>query len=180
MRARDILCSIVGGVAIFVACGRGETPASADTPEGFADGSRIKARWTTVVFADGAKGRTFAGWWDSERKEECTPTTLSVETTGAGWCLPSTIVPLIAIFGDATCSTPIAAQPIGGLKPGLVGSFADIPRKLWTVGEPLAAPADVWVKDSGACVARTWSGTGAMRVSPADLGRFAAVTISAP
>lgn len=178
LTARDLAFAAAGVALVIAACGTPGDAARADTPpEGYSDGTRIKARWNTVVFADGAKGRTFAGWWDSERKEECMPSTLSSATSGAGWCLPSTIVSLIAIFGDAACSTPIAAQPIGGLKPGLLGSFAGVPRQLWTVGEPLPSPSDVWVKDSGACVARTWSGGGAMRVSPADLGRFAAVTM---
>jgi hypothetical protein len=182
MTARDLAFAVCGAAAVIAACGTPGDTAHADAgttpPDPYTDGTRIKARWSTVAFADGAKGRTFLGWWDSELKAECTPSTLSTATTGAGWCLPAAIS-FTAIFGDATCSTPIAAQPFGGSKAGTLGVFADVPRKLWAASEPLAIPAEVWVKDSGACVARTWSGSGAMRVSPVDLGRYAAVTIGA-
>lgn len=177
MRARDILCSIVGGVAIFVACGRGETPAAADVPEGFADGTRIKARWTTVVFADGAKGRTFGGWWDSERKEECTPSTLSSATSGAGWCLPAGYAAETPLFEDAACSKLLAFDPISGAKGAMFGG------KLWTHGAAVPVPVTVWRQDSkGACDAAptTWERTGIVRPVEVPMSQFVAVTIATP
>lgn len=178
MRARDILCSIVGGVAIFVACGRGETPAAADVPEGFADGSRIKARWTTVVFADGAKGRTFAGWWDSERKEECTPSTMSAKLSGPGWCIPAGYTSgETPLFEDAACSKLLALDPIPGAKGAVYAG------KLFAHGDTVPVPVTVWrLDDKGACAAAstTWSRAGIVRPVEVPLSQFVAVTITAP
>lgn len=178
MSVRDFAFLAAGIAIVIAACGTpGDTARAEPTPD-FADGTRIKARWTTVTFADGAKGRAFLGWWDSVLKKPCTPSTLSTETTGDGWCMPA-VVTFQALFSDATCSTPIAAQTSSIVTAGVEGVADGVPRKLWTVGEAFPVPADVYAREGPACVARTWSNPMVARVIPADLGKYATVTIGA-
>jgi len=62
-------------------------------------GSRLKARY--YVGEDGS--RQFVGWYDSQRKEEC-----SFLSAGDGEtrCLPAGAYP-IGVYSDANCTTPI-------------------------------------------------------------------------
>lgn len=178
LTARDLAFAAAGVALVIAACGTPGDAARADTPpEGYSDGTRIKARWITVVFADGAKGRTFAGWWDSERKEECVPSTLSAETTGAGWCIPTGYVAEPALFEDAACSKLLALDPIPGAKGAMVAG------KLWTHGAPVTVPVTVWRQASkGVCDAAptTWERAGIVRPVEVPMSQFAAVTITAP
>lgn len=178
MSVRDFAFLAAGIAIVIAACGTpGDTARAEPTPD-FADGTRIKARWTTVTFADGAKGRAFLGWWDSVLKKPCTPSTLSTETTGAGWCVVD-LVTLQALFSDAACTVPVAVQTSTLVRAGVEGVVDGVPRKLWAVTDPFPVPADVYAREGAACVARTWSNPLVARVVPVELGKYAAVTIGA-
>lgn len=178
MTARDLAFAVAGAAIVIAACGTPGDAARADTPpDGYADGTRIKARWSSVTFADGAKGRTFAGWWDSERKEECTPSTLSAVASGAGWCVPTGYAAETALFEDAACTKLLAFDPISGAKGAAYGG------KLWTHGAAVPVPVTVWRQDSkGACdaAATEWSRAGIVRPVEVPMSQFVAVTIAAP
>lgn len=178
MTARDLAFAVAGAAIVIAACGTPGDTARADTPpDGFADGSRIKARWSSATFADGAKGRTFLGWWDSERKEECTPSTLSSKASGPGWCVPTGYAPPAAVlFSDASCSTVLAFDPSGPVGASYAG-------KLWTYGAAVPVPVTVWRQDSkGACdpTPVDWSRAGIVKPVEVSMSQFVAVTIAAP
>ncbi len=74
---------------------------------GETDGTRLKARYTTTMTTgvDGSKQVTkyFAGWWDSQRKEACSP---ALAGDGKTRCLPGAS-PTGLYFVDAQCANPV-------------------------------------------------------------------------
>lgn len=79
------------------------------TTDDFAAGTRIKPRFRSSSFADGAKGKVFVGWWDSGKNVACAPKAAS---DGKLRCLPenpafvtesSATQPL---YADSSCTIP--------------------------------------------------------------------------
>lgn len=110
------------GIAIIVvgnsACGTDEKPSIEapnpvlDAEEGLKSGARLKLRWHDF---DGAKA--FAGLFDSQRAEECTP---EIWADGHTYCTPKHEHPTV-VYEDAACAKPLARKsyPSGG--PGCRG-----------------------------------------------------------
>jgi hypothetical protein len=78
-----------------------------DQPIQFMSGTRIKARATNTMIttADGAsyKSTAFAGWFDAQRNEACSP---QLAADGKTRCLPAAIA-TSNYYSDAACSMPI-------------------------------------------------------------------------
>ena len=74
-------------------------------------GARIKARYTitTTVGTDGAQQTTkyFAGWFDSQRNEPCSP---AAAADGKSRCVPSAMA-ASTYFADAACTQAIILVP---------------------------------------------------------------------
>ena len=96
-----------GPSALHDAAGPGS--ASSDT-----DGSRLK-RMSTTTTTTGADGSShiasyFAGWFDSQRNEFCSPTLASDGTTR---CLPSVYPTYGSYYSDAACTLPMVYVSTG-------------------------------------------------------------------
>lgn len=75
-------------------------------PPEYTAGPRIKPRITTTSFGDGAKIRTFSGWFDSARNEDCMA---GVAGDGKSRCLPLSNAAFVldGFYTDATCTKPL-------------------------------------------------------------------------
>jgi hypothetical protein len=70
-------------------------------------GTRIKPRYLTQTFTDGAKRVQFTGWYDADRSEPCDIKQTDVSEFR---CVPAAITGG-TYFSDATCTTPAAVAP---------------------------------------------------------------------
>lgn len=71
---------------------------------GWTSGTRLRAHVTTSD--DGSKN--FAGWFDSQRKEDCS---FIASPDGKLRCMPSSISGIGTQFGDGGCQFPLAHRP---------------------------------------------------------------------
>jgi hypothetical protein len=108
------------GVSIIAiaSCGTDEKPSIEapkpvlDAEEGMKSGTRLKLRWHDF---DGSKA--FAGLFDSQRAEECTP---EIWADGQTYCTPKHEHPTV-VYEDAACTKPLAKKPYPSGGPGCRG-----------------------------------------------------------
>lgn len=109
-----------------------------DQPIQFTSGTRIKARTTTTMIttADGAsyKSTTFAGWYDAERNEACSP---QLAADGKTRCIPAAS-PTFGYYADAACTMPVTFASTPTPVCGASGTL-----KYISVAPPPACPTTV-------------------------------------
>lgn len=106
-------------------------------------GTRLKVRYESTTFADGAGYAAFAGYFDTKRNEPCD------FVPGANRCMPSA-APVAAfaaaypnLYGDAACTNQLGAMYSAGASPKY---FRDVAGKIYAAG----APVPMYQK-SGSC-----------------------------
>jgi hypothetical protein len=112
-------------VLVCSACTEASDAPPTEPADHFESGERIKvrAKTTTITTADGAlrASTEFAGWFDSERNEPCSPTLAS---DGKTRCLPPAVLLSDGYyFADAACTIPVAL---------VVGCTPEVPRYVAT------------------------------------------------
>jgi hypothetical protein len=85
-------------------------PASADTNQ---SGTRLKVKY--YAGDDGSKA--FAGFYDSQRKEDCSFRTAA---DGVSRCMPTTNAVFSGYYADMTCTQPVVVVPAGCSTPTYV------------------------------------------------------------
>lgn len=91
----------------------------------FVGGSRIKPKFTTTTFADGAKGKQFSGWHDSARGEDCQ---VAAAADGKQRCMPvpygaDTVAVTAGYYSNASCTVPLFLQGISACVPTAVPKY---------------------------------------------------------
>lgn len=137
-------------------------PDAKTDPPPVVSGTRLRARYTVEKSGDGAMRRTFAGWYDTARKEPCAARTA---TDGKLRCLPSAapqLAPQILgepYYADSTCTTIVTVAALGTCgeslqyvgTPDVVTPACSYPRTLFKVGAKISAPT-FYRKSSTGCV----------------------------
>jgi hypothetical protein len=125
---------------------------------GWVSGTRLRAR--VYVSSDGAK--QFAGWYDSQRKENCT---IYPAADGVLRCLPY-FAPTGQItdtyFSDAQCTVPLAlvtkgCSPKYEIRTEVVSACAQQSRYHVLTPGVLANPSTYYVKSANQCIAQTYN-----------------------
>jgi hypothetical protein len=157
---------VVAGLVLACACGSSTSgqhdapvaidagvDAGPDPDDGAASGSRLKLVWFN--FADGT--RTWAGFYDAQRKESCTVSRDEPWTGGHTYCIPDhggTIVysdaactqKLAQVFHDPSCSRPPPIYVVEGTT-----TCDYVAQHLYTRGDP-AAPTSYYLRfGDGSC-----------------------------
>jgi hypothetical protein len=144
-------------------------------------GTRLKARY--YVGDDGSK--QFAGWYDTERKENCT---FSTASDGAIRCVPAATAAAVgSYFADSACKQPLATVSCGAPAPKYASAYSQssggclMGPTLAPVGAHFTA-ATVYVGSSGSCTgiatpaSTDWYQVGAS-IDPASFVRATEMTV---
>jgi hypothetical protein len=117
-------------------------------------GSRLKARY--YLGDDGSK--QFAGWYDTQRKENCT---FGSAADGTLRCLPAVSATAVgSYYSDAGCSKPLATIACGAAAPKYAYSYSYntagclVGPSLAPVGSRFTS-ATIYIGSAGTCTATT-------------------------
>lgn len=134
--------------------------ASAD--DGTKDGTRLKARY--YVAEDGA--RQFAGWYDTQRGEDCA---FQIASDGKRRCLPAARVNGGTYYADSACTQPLALGSAGCTGGGgyasvgeYVGACVEYRTRLYPILGPFSGKP--YYKSGGLCVQSSIEAENLMRL----------------
>jgi hypothetical protein len=155
---------VAGSFAVYLAVSCGSDPergAAADDdagPDGApsaTSGSRLRARWRIENSPDGARRRSFAGWFDTARGEACD---VVLYRDDHYRCVPSARLGMSIAYADSSCTQPIVSIPknvcVGPLPQYAAKEIYDCEKtwtEVWRIGASTAAPAKLWAKFDVGC-----------------------------